>query len=48
MTEQEDKCPECKKVVWIWQKKVWRIGRVYHKKCYVALKWQTGDKLKCQ
>lgn len=40
--QQEDKCPKCKKVVWIWQKKVWYTDahrkRVYHKKCYEALK----------
>jgi len=33
MKDQDDRCPRCEKVVWIWRKKVWKNGRVYHKQC---------------
>ena len=38
MTEKQDECPKCKKVVWIWQKKVWDGEKPYHKKCFGVLK----------
>lgn len=43
--ENKDLCPECKKVVWLWQSKIWiRDNCVYHKKCFEKKRELEGER----